>query len=155
MACLCWDPSPGVGCVCRPHFGAWGWLLRRTVVALCKGARGRKYGAEVNPRQSQNVPANPHATATQESRGASTVKPHSARMNTLAIKGGLRPVTPPLKGRSNLTQGGMWRVGARLAMAILQTLRSVDSKVRSGQEDSKLEMLWPALVIYSLKPFRF
>lgn len=64
----------------------------------------------------------PRATATRESRGASTVKPHSARMYSLAIKGRLRPVTPPLiKGRSNLAQGRMRRVGAGLAAAILQT----------------------------------
>lgn len=80
MACLCWDPGPGVGCGCHPRFGAWGWPLHRIVIALCKGARGQGHGAEVNPGRSQNGSANPQATHYTLVWGAGIVKPHSAKL---------------------------------------------------------------------------
>lgn len=56
--------APGRAVCVSPRFGAWGWLLHQIVTALCKGARGRGRGAEVNPGQchtGQPTPR-PHAT---------------------------------------------------------------------------------------------
>ena len=72
--CLCWGPGPGAGCVRRPRFGAWGWLLRQIVTALCKGARGQGHGAEVNPgrcHMGQQIPQSPDMLHTSLRSGYS------------------------------------------------------------------------------------